>query len=62
MFYIKLLNFIKDFFSGTKTGLIFILWVIFVIPILFVSAVVYFIMSVVSTVHDILLHILNDIT
>ncbi len=62
MFGIKLFNAIKDFFSGTKIGIIFILWVILIIPILFVASIVYFVVSLISTAHDILLHILDDIT
>lgn len=61
MFGIKLINTIKDFFSGSKIGIIFILWIIFFIPILFVIAIAYFVVSVISTAHDILLHLLNDI-
>ena len=61
MFGIKLINAIKDFFSGSKIGIIFILWIIFIIPILFVIAIAYFVVSVISTAHDILLHLLNDI-
>jgi hypothetical protein len=60
MFGLKLFNFIKDFFSGTKTGIIFILWISLIIPILFVASIVYFVVSLVSTSHDMLMHILND--
>ena len=57
----KLINTIKNIFIGAKMGIILIFWSIFVLPILVCCSFVYFIVSVVSTLHDILLGILNNI-
>ena len=61
MINIKLKNFIKDLLNNADGGILFILWVILIIPILLVASIAYFIISVYDIAHSILLKILNDI-